>query len=90
MPQSVLLTTLSLAAFAALGGYVMGQRFAQSDLSGLVNAVAAEHVRLYGGKPDDCFGWVAQGEMMPRVRCAETVYRIDAFGSAIPMQGTDL
>lgn len=87
MPRSVLLTTLALSALAALVGYRLGVQHNRhvQDLSGLVNAVAKAHVAEHGGEAASCVGWVAQGETMPRVRCGDILYRIDATGAATPM-----
>lgn len=87
MPRSVLLTTLALSALAALGGYTLGVQHNRQvqDLSGLVNAVAEAHVAEHGGDVATCMGWVVEGEDMPRVRCGDVVYRIDATGTAIPI-----
>jgi len=90
MPRQVLMTTLVLTVIAALGGYLLGRGHARADLSGLVNAVAQEHARQFGGAPEACFGWIAEGEAMPRVTCGETVYRLDAFGKATPVARPDL
>ena len=90
MPRPVLFTMLSLAVLAAFGGYILGQHYARLDLSGLVNAVAAEHVRLHGGDTQTCLGWMPEGEALPRVRCGNVVYQVNQFGNVAPLSEFEL
>ena len=80
MPRSVMITTATLVALAALGGYWLGLRQVTLDATGVINAVAAIHVASNGGDVGDCFGWPGQGHVAFQVRCGGMLYSVDRLG----------
>jgi hypothetical protein len=80
MPRSVLITTATLVVLAALGGFWLGQRQVSLDTTGIINAVAARHVREHGGTVADCLGWPGEGAVVFQVKCGAVIYHVDRIG----------
>mgnify|MGYP001824933723 CR=1 FL=1 len=81
MPRSVLLTTSVLVVLAGLAGFWLGQRHVTLDATGIINAVAAQHVSEHGGDKAACLGWAGTGGSVFQVKCGEVTYLVDRFGN---------
>ena len=81
MPRAIVFSTGALCLIAALAGFRLGQQKLDfSDTTGVIEAVAAQHVARYGGQITDCLGWVsARGDQL-NVRCGAVLYRVDRLG----------
>ncbi|MEO0766982.1 MAG: hypothetical protein AAFY75_13275 [Pseudomonadota bacterium] len=81
MPRSVLITTSVLVVLAGLAGFWLGQRQVTLDASGIINAVAAQHVAEHGGDTAACLGWAGSGGAVFEVKCGDVTYLVDRFGN---------
>ncbi|MEM6374205.1 MAG: hypothetical protein AAF727_15725 [Pseudomonadota bacterium] len=90
MPRPVLITTSVLVLVAGAFGFWLGQRQVDLDTTGIINAIAARHVAEHGGEVTDCLGWAEDGVSVFRVKCGDTVYLVDKFGTVrrAPEDGT--
>ncbi len=80
MPRSVLIIVLFLCTAAALLGFLAGRQVTDRDIAGIVNAVAEDHVRRYGGDVTACLGWLQDDGVLLEVKCGETLYRVNRAG----------
>lgn len=89
MPRQVLITTATLVALAALGGYWLGQRQVTLDASGVIEAVADAHVAEHGGDRARCVGWPGDNDAVFYVRCDTALYAVDRWGrtTRVPQEG---
>ncbi|MEL6099917.1 MAG: hypothetical protein AAFV87_08690 [Pseudomonadota bacterium] len=87
MPRSVLITTSVLVVVAAVAGFWLGKRqmeFGTTDITtattGIINAIAARHVKEHGGAATDCIGWAGEGASVFQIKCGDIIYHVDRFG----------
>ena len=80
MPRSVLMSLGVLLGVVAIGAYLTGRHHATRDPSRMIDLVARHHVALHGGDPTACMGWPRGDAGGLAVRCAGTLYTVDALG----------
>ena len=97
MPRAVLITTSVLVVLAAGAGFWLGKRQAAlgtTDITtattGIINAIAARHVKEHGGAMTDCIGWAGEGVSVFQVKCGDIIYHVDRFGSVTQAAEDDL
>ncbi|MEP1355100.1 MAG: hypothetical protein ABJX32_21775 [Tateyamaria sp.] len=81
MKRTVLITTSVLVVLAGFAGFWLGQRQVTLDATGIINAVATQHVAKHGGDTSACLGWAGKGTSVFQVKCGEFTYLVDRFGN---------
>ncbi len=81
MRNAIVFYTGALCLIAALAGFRLGQQKLDfDDTTGVIEAVARQHVATHGGKITDCLGWLKDSGDLLNVRCDEVLYRVDRLG----------
>jgi hypothetical protein len=86
MPRSVLISLGVLLGVVAIGAFLTGRHHAARDPSQMIDRVAQHHVSLHGGDPTACMGWPRGDAGRLAVRCAGTLYTVDALGRIVQVR----
>lgn len=81
MGRAILFSTGTLCLLAAFVGFRLGQQKLHfHDATGVIEAVAAQHVETYGGTATECLGWLNDAGDLLNVRCGAMLYQVTPFG----------
>ncbi len=87
MSRAIVMSTLFLAALAAVGGYFLGKQSVSMDESTVIHSVIRSHLETHGGQAEDCIAVPGRDAVWIRVLCGTQNYDLDHRGQVIKLDG---